>query len=139
MRFVRLDPALRRWPEVGFAPVVVGIVWAALVVVFLLVKPAGTEATLCLFRNATGLPCPTCGSTRAALAVADGRLLEAVVLNPLMTIAIFVGVVWLTVRVGFARRIQLDLTRPARGLAWGAMALLLAANWVWVIARQGHV
>ncbi len=139
MRFIRLDPALRRWPEVGFAPVAVGIVWAALVVVFVLVKPAGTEATLCLFRNATGLPCPTCGSTRAALAVADGRLVDAVVLNPLMTVAILVGVVWLTFHVGFARRIELDLTRPARGLAWGTMALLLAANWVWVIARQGHV
>ena len=139
MRFIRVDRALRRWPQVGFAPVALGIVWAALVVVFVLVKPAGTEATLCLFRNATGLPCPTCGSTRAALAVADGRLLEAVVLNPLMAIAVLVGVVWLTVRVGFARRIQLDLTGPARGLAWGAMALLLAANWVWVIARQGPV
>ena len=123
----------------GFAPVAVGIVWAALVVVFVLVKPAGTEATLSLFRNATGLPCPTCGSTRAALAVADGRLLDAVVLNPLMTVAILVGVVWLTIRVGFVRRIELDLTRPVRGLAWGAMALLLAANWAWVIARQGHV
>ena len=139
MRFSRVVRAVRGWPHVGFGPVALGIVWAALVVVFVLVKPAGTEATLCLFRNATGLPCPTCGSTRAALAVADGRLLDAVVLNPLMTVAILVGVVWLTIRVGFVRRIELDLTRPARGLAWGAMALLLAANWAWVIARQGHV
>ena len=138
MRLIRVDRAGRRWPQVGFAPVAVGVAWAALVGVFVLVKPAGSEATLCLFRNATGLPCPTCGSTRAALAVADGRLPEAVVLNPLMTVAILVGVVWLTVRIGFARRIELDLTGPARGLAWGAMALLLAANWVWVIARQGH-
>ncbi len=110
-----------------------------LVGVFLLVKPAGSEATLCLFRNATGLPCPTCGSTRAVLAAADGRLRDAVMLNPLMTFAVLIGVVWLTVCVGFARRVELDLTRPARGLAWGAMAVLLGANWVWVIARLGHV
>ena len=116
MRCIRVDRAPRRWPEVGFAPVAVGIVWAALVVVFVLVKPAGTEATPCLFRNATGLPCPTCGSTRAALAVADGRLLDAVMLNPLMTVGILVGVLWLALRVGFACRIELNLTPPARGL-----------------------
>ncbi len=139
MRHVRLDRAPRRWPQVGVAPVAVGVVWAALVGVFVLVKPAGSEATLCLLGNATGLPCPTCGSTRAALAVADGRLLDAVMLNPLMTVAMLIGLVWLALRVGFARRIELNLTRPARGLAWGAMAVLLGANWVWVIARLGHV
>ena len=49
------------------------VVWAALVGLFVVVKLAGIDVTLCMFRNATGLPCPACGSTRAALAVADGR------------------------------------------------------------------
>ncbi len=139
MRHVRLDRAPRRWPQVGFAPVAVGVVWAALVGVFVLVKPAGSDATLCLFRNATGLPCPTCGSTRAALAVADGRLLDAVVLNPLMTVAALVGVVWLALRVGFRGRIYFPSLENRSVPFWGAMAVLLGANWVWVIARLGHV
>lgn len=41
----------------------------------------------CAFRAFTGLPCPSCGTTRAALAVLDGDLGAAWAVNPLATIA----------------------------------------------------
>ncbi len=137
MGFIRLDRARRRWPAIGMAPITVLVLWAALVGVFVLMKPAGNDVTLCMFRNATGLPCPTCGSTRAALAVATGRPLDAVVLNPLVTIAAVLGAVWLVIRVGFARQIAINLPPWAVVPVWVAVAVLLAANWIYVIARHG--
>jgi hypothetical protein len=110
---------------------VAGIAWVALVTVFVLIKPAGSEATLCLFRNATGLPCPTCGSTRAVLAVVDGRLLDAVLLNPLMFVATVIGAVWLA----GGRIYSKNRSSPF----WIGMGVLLAVNWAWVIARQGQL
>lgn len=118
------------------APITVLVLWTVLVGVFALMKPAGNDVTLCMFRNATGLPCPTCGSTRAALAVATGRPLDAVVLNPLVTIAAVLGAVWLVMRVGFARQIAINLPSWAVVPVWVAVAVLLAANWIYVIARH---
>ena len=40
----------------------------------------------CTFRRLTGLPCPTCGSTHAAVALLHGRLFAALAANPLVTI-----------------------------------------------------
>lgn len=42
----------------------------------------------CAFRALTGLPCPTCGTTRAALAVLDADLAAAWAVNPLATVAV---------------------------------------------------
>jgi len=137
MGFVRLDRARRRWPAIGVAPMAAVVVWAAMVGVFMLVKPADSDVTLCMFRNATGLPCPACGSTRAAFAVADGRPLDAVAHNPFVTIAAVLGAAWLVLRVGFARRVVIDLPPRARVLVWAALAALLGANWIYVIARHG--
>lgn len=38
----------------------------------------------CWVRHLLGVPCPTCGSTRCALAFAHGNLWHAIALNPLM-------------------------------------------------------
>lgn len=137
MGFIHLERARRRWPAIGTAPMAAVVVWTVLVGVFVLVKPAGSDATLCVFRNATGVPCPACGSTRAALAVADGRPLDAMAHNPLMTIAGVLAAAWLVMRVGFARQVEIDLPRWAGLPVWAALAALLAANWIYVIARHG--
>ena len=136
MGVVRFTRATTRWPVVGAWPLALGIVWAVLVGVFVLLKPAGSDATLCVFRNVTGLPCPTCGSSRAALAVVRGRPLEAIVLNPFVTVAGALAIAWLTVRVGFGRRIEIDLAPRQFRLVWVVIAALLGANWVYLIL--GH-
>jgi Protein of unknown function (DUF2752) len=41
----------------------------------------------CPFRAMTGIPCPTCGTTHAAIALMHGRLGAALAANPLMTMA----------------------------------------------------
>ena len=137
MGFIRLDRARRRWPAIGAAPMVAVLAWAALVGVFVLVKPAGSDVTLCMFRNATGLPCPACGSTRAALAVAGGRLLDAAALNPLVTMAAVLGAAWLVMRVGFARQLKINFSSRAAVPVWAVLAALLAANWIYVLSRYG--
>ena len=38
----------------------------------------------CPLRTATGVPCPLCGLTTASIALADGRLAEALAANPVV-------------------------------------------------------
>ncbi len=39
--------------------------------------------TPCVFKNVTGIACPSCGVTRSVLSLAHGNILSAVTINPL--------------------------------------------------------
>jgi hypothetical protein len=51
--------------------------------------------SMCLFNNATGLPCPTCGMTRSVMALAHLHLFEAIHFNALgPAFVMMVGALW---------------------------------------------
>ena len=93
--------------------------------------------SLCPFRSVTGVPCPACGSTRAVMATVDGRWLDAVLLNPLFCAAVAVALGGLVLRFGFGRRVAFPVAPDRRRVVWAAAALLVFANWAYVIWRVG--
>lgn len=97
----------------------------------------GARIPLCQVRAATGIPCATCGSTRAVLALADGRIGSALSLNPLVTL-LAAGAPVLLLAAGPVSRAA--RARPA--LAWCAAGLVFAANWGYVavaeLRREGY-
>lgn len=93
--------------------------------------------TLCVFKGLTGLPCPTCGSTRVL-----GRLFAldfagAFAMNPFTTLVTVLVAAWAVADLALLpRRRALDLDVPKRfgfALRVGALVLFLA-NWVYLIA-----
>lgn len=96
-------------------------------------------ARICLFRRLTGLPCLTCGTSRAFAALLRGDLTGAFAIQPLAVSAaaavcaaalIQTWCMWrrktvLTLR--FDRRERLALVIVA--------VLLLIANWAWLVHR----
>ncbi|MDZ7292166.1 MAG: DUF2752 domain-containing protein [candidate division KSB1 bacterium] len=52
----------------------------------------------CTFRNLFGIPCPSCGMTRAGLALARGKLKTAFTLNPLFVIGLGSMLIWSAAR-----------------------------------------
>mgnify|MGYP003493396509 FL=1 len=93
--------------------------------------------TLCVFKGLTGLPCPTCGSTRTLGRLAALDFAGAWSQNPLASAAAFGVAAWaLADLVLLPRRKALGLeVDPRLGLAlrWGALLLFLA-NWVYLVA-----
>jgi hypothetical protein len=53
----------------------------------------------CTFRQVTGVPCPSCGATRAGLALAQGDLSAALSYNPLWVISLGILFGWSAWRV----------------------------------------
>ena len=93
--------------------------------------------TLCVFKGLTGLPCPTCGSTRAL-----GRLFAldfagALGMNPFTTLVAVLVAGWAVADLALlSRRRALDLEVPKPlgfALRVGALVLFLA-NWFYLIA-----
>lgn len=95
-------------------------------------------ARLCVFHRWTGLPCLTCGSTRACAALAAGDLAGSFRVQPLvsalLTIGIAVSAAFSLMLVG-GRAITLRLSADERRLTLIAAAVLAAVNWMYLLWR----
>jgi len=101
------------------------------------------DFTPCLFKNATGIACPSCGSTRSVLHTAKGNFREAFLTNPL---GIFMGILMIILPVWILYDIitKKDSFHKAfrkfestLRIKWVAilLALLLILNWIWNIQK----
>jgi uncharacterized protein DUF2752 len=121
----------------GFA-----IFWAAAALSVLALSPlAGRIAAAplaCPFHAVTGIPCPACGSLRAALALARLDFAAALAASPLAAIAwaAFIagglGAGIMTVAGRHVREPGTHLSAPARV----AIVLALLANWAYLVLRS---
>ena len=60
-----------------------GLVW--LIIERLI--PHSPDTTFCLFKWATGIPCPSCGTTSALILILRGEFIRAFMFNPLGYVA----------------------------------------------------
>lgn len=95
--------------------------------------------TLCLLKRTTGVPCPTCGSTRAVKAAAQGDLRQAFEHNPLIFTALSLCGVVLLIRLCTGVTIRLQLTSTGWSLLGVLIILLLFVNWWWVLRGDGFL
>ena len=92
----------------------------------------------CPLKALTGLPCCSCGATRAFLALVKGDALGALRLNPLFTL-IYMGaaayaVYGFTVVALGLRRIRISITsRPAAIALWAAIPVAVVVNWAYLV------
>ena len=92
--------------------------------------------TFCVFKGLTGLPCPTCGSTRAVARLFDLDPAGALAMNPFTTVVAVVIAAWAVVDVlliprGKALRVGVSPS-VGRLLRLAAFALFLA-NWIYLM------
>jgi hypothetical protein len=94
---------------------------------------------LCRFREWTGFPCPTCGSTRMVEALLSGQVLEAVAWNPLVFLGLCAVALWAAVsvaRVSFGLPAWRLVLAPRERLGLRLIAVVvLAAGWAYLIWR----
>ena len=105
----------------------------------------GSETqTLCLFKQATGLPCPSCGTSRAVLLLARGEFRESLMMNPLgIFAAAGLAAIPLWILVDIFRRkesfyrsfIWMEQFFINRRWAAALGATFVVSNWIWNITK----
>lgn len=101
------------------------------------------DFTPCLFRNVTGLACPSCGTTRSLLLLIQGEWLQALMVNPLGYLAlgglIVIPLMLITDAVrqsNILYRSYLKTESIVRyKMVYVPVILLIAINWGWNIFK----
>lgn len=109
--------------------------WIAVVLAGVVVElSTGEHVELCALKHFTGVPCATCGSTRAVLSLVGGNFVGALAWNPGVVLALLTTLTVLIARVASARAPRLELSARGRRWLWIAISSLVVANWAYVIA-----
>jgi hypothetical protein len=119
------------------------LLWAAGVLLVVALRPLWLMVPdllpRCRFRALTGLPCPTCGTSHAAVAMLQAHLGEALAANPLVT-----ALALLVLLGGLAAPFWVLLARrrlpspPDHVPRWALVAILALTllNWAFLIATR---
>ena len=92
--------------------------------------------SVCLFKAFTGLPCPTCGSTRAVGRLVHLDLAGALLMNPLTTLAVAVLALWAVADFGLLARgrgLDLEMGRPLGRVVRGLAVAAVVVNWAYLL------
>ena len=102
-----------------------------------------TSKEVCLFKYVTNIPCPSCGATRAVVALLAGNFLTALTINPMgiiIALIMLLAPVWVITDLlrgksslfKFYRRLELFLQKPQYSIP---MVTLVVLNWMWSINK----
>lgn len=116
-----------------------GLVWGGAVLLVVLLAPLApwlaSGLWACPLKELSGVPCPSCGTTRAALHLARLEVVEALVHYPLPTLGWMVFILGGTVAgvAALLHRPLPSIARPPTAFWWFLGAAVLA-NWGYSIA-----
>lgn len=98
-----------------------------------LLPPSDIPVSVCLVRNMSGFPCPSCGMSRGFHAMATWRPVEAFRFNiaaplvyPASWLLLIIGLLDLTVRPGLLDRLWARVKRPVLVV----VVVIMAASWI---------
>jgi len=119
-----------------------GIIYGAIAIIALCavwLLPVLSIAPSCAFKMLTGIPCPTCGSTRSVVHLANGDIFAAFMMNPLMTASFLISILFFLYGI-IALLLNLPrskflLTKKEGAAARFCAVALLIVQWVYLYFR----
>ena len=91
----------------------------------------------CLLKTWTGVPCCTCGATRALKALLHGHVAAALRLQPLVSVLAMAAILWMGYACAGALlgvpRVRVQITRREKTGLLVLAAVVVGANWVYLV------
>ena len=129
---------MRLTAERGFpAGLVLGAAGVAACVAVGLLHLERLPFTLCMFKRVTGLPCATCGSTRAFARLFHFDMAGAIVQNPLAAVAALGVALWALSDLALAprgRSLGIELAPVEARFLRIAAVVAFVSNWAYLVA-----
>jgi hypothetical protein len=97
------------------------------------------EVPVCLFRLATGIPCPSCGTTHSVVSILHGQFFRALKENPLgypIAAVLLICPLWVAADMVFRRLSFLRFYRSAEGFLrrkWVAIPAVCVVVGIWIV------
>lgn len=118
-----------------------GWIW----ITYNLISSPHKTISVCLFKNVTGLPCPSCGSTKSVTSILSGNWSDGLQYNPIgyiLLLTMMVMPVWLLYDLISKRtsllnnylNIELKIKKKPIIAIFGI--LLIALTWIWNLQTQ---
>lgn len=100
--------------------------------------------SVCLFKQITALPCPSCGSTRAIVSLVNGFFFQALMINPLgiiLAALLIVFPLWVFFDFLFTKQSLFLCYKQANSKIRNPRILfpflfLITVNWIWNITKH---
>jgi hypothetical protein len=106
-------------------------------------QPEINSADVCMIKHATGIPCPSCGSTRSIISLVQGNFIQSILINPMGLIILLIMLlapIWilfdLVIRKDtlFKAYNQIESILKKREIAIPLIVLVII-NWIWNITK----
>lgn len=116
-------------------------------IIYLLYQLQDSENThfgVCIIKNVTGYPCPSCGTTRAVELLLQGRVLASLQMNPFGILVAFIMAIvpfWVVLDIVLKKDSfyiwykKMEATVRIKWLA-ALLILLVILNWIWNIYKN---
>ena len=92
----------------------------------------------CLFRTWTGLPCPACGASHAALFLSNFQILASFLSNPFFFFIYIALAIWgvnSMIALIFGRNLRCSFSETEKKLLNGLILTAIPLNWAFLIFR----
>jgi hypothetical protein len=98
----------------------------------------------CIIKHVTDVPCPSCGSTRAVIAVLNGDFIGSIMMNPfgIILVLIIIGSpLWIIFDIATSRSTlwkmynRMESLFRQRWIAFASISLVMM-NWIWNIYKD---
>ncbi len=101
------------------------------------------DYSVCLIKNVSGVPCPSCGSTRAVVALIKGDIIQSIMLNPLGLVIFLIMLIipmWIIFDLSYKRdSFYLFYRKAERKLQERkymiSFFVLIILNWIWNVVK----
>ena len=118
-----------------------GYIWLA--ITYNRSASGGGELGVCIFKQFTGIPCPSCGSTRSVLSLIKGDFLGAFYWNPfgfILLAILLIFPIWILFDVLYKKSTLFNFYTKAELVfkrKWVAIPAILIVflNWTWNIYK----
>lgn len=119
-----------------------GYIWLFISITTNLTEKKTVE--VCLIKHVTNVPCPSCGSTRSVISLANGKFSDALRINPLGYVVASIMIltpIWILIDLlikkktlfDFYNKMETCLKKPKFAIP---LIFLIIINWIWNITKE---